>query len=128
MKNLFILSGLLLATLFVSCGDDEPTLTTTDWVLSSNALSKTQSVNSGDNTLVSLTLETTDLCPDSGVRVVVDVNGTEQFNELIEAFDYNLDITVSKNVDIDITTSIEGIPNSPVTCITLGSVQCSLTY
>jgi len=128
MKNLFFLSFLALGLVFTSCGDDEPSTQTDSWVLDANNLSNVDKINSGENTLIVLDLETTSLCPNSGVRVVVTAGGTEQYNELIEMFNFNLEFTVSENTDVTIATGIEFIPNSGVVCVTLGEVNCSLTY
>ena len=127
MKNLYFLSFFLLASLLISCGDDEPTTQTVSWELNGQNFDEQRTINSGDNTTINLLLESTSLCASHGVRVVVTANGAEQLNEFIISFNTNLEITVPENIDIGISTSLED-SNPQILCITLGSVDCTLTY
>lgn len=128
MKNLFFLILATLSLSIVSCSDDEPELTTVNWTLDESNQEDNRTINSGENESMTLELRSNGLCPAYGVRVTVSFLNAILYDELIENFDTTIDIQVSQNSDITITTSIDDIPGSQILCIQLGSVDATLTY
>ena len=128
MKKLPLILACLFMLILQSCSDDDPVFRMDDWILDMDDPVDIRTINTGENIHLTLSLSTNDLCAANGVTVLIKVNGELVHNELIDTFDYTLELDVPKDAEVRIDTIIDIIPNSSINCVTLGSVECSLSY
>ena len=125
--------NLIFLTLFVitlgACQNEpeSPNPIQLDWDLASEQICKSQTIESAVNETYLLSLQTSSLCPNSGVRVVVSANGTEFYNFVVTSFPHDQLLEFPNNTNVQLSTCIEEV-SSDVVCVWLGEVECLLSY
>lgn len=123
--------SLLIVISLTACSYDIPEQAQVDWLLGSDQTEYEYSFTNRTDRPFDLRLLSNSLCPNTGIRVVVNTEQQNLLDSVISGpiIEHSLTFTTPESENIKITTSLVPLKDSLETdCVWLGQVKCSLQY
>jgi hypothetical protein len=121
-----LLCTLMAAALFLSCKND-PKQQSVEWTVGQSAASVNKTFKLGDAGALSLTLDNSSLCASSGIRILIEANNQQVYQEMAIQFPFVKSWTLDPRADISITTEVAEF-NPDIQCTQLGDVKVTAKY